>query len=190
MKNKFTVFLLLIAIMIIVITTIVVYLLLRTSDISFNLGMKYLEFQCIENDLNPVPGADNGFVVNPYQAGNPEQNQAVIMGTSVSYILREVKSFTMFAVVLAILALVAYVIIAYIVIDKLLNPVIKTDEPPNDVSDDEHDGDNNNDNSKRLNGCIEDQVSSTAFLSMSIDEMLSDIDTIMEKSRGKWSVSL
>jgi hypothetical protein len=180
--------------MIIVITAIVVFLLLRASDISLNLGIKYLEFQGIENDLNPVPGADNGFVVNPYQTGNPEQNQAIIMGASISYILREVKSFTMFAIILAVLALIAYVIIAYIVLNKLLNPIVKTEEPQKNeeagIRNEDYVNNNNDSDNKELNNCIEDRPSSTALLSLSIDEMLSDIDTAMEKSRVKWSVSL
>jgi hypothetical protein len=162
---------------------------LRASVLGFNSGMKHLEYPDIEIELGSVSGADNGFVVNPYQTVNPEQNQAIIMGTSVLYILREVKTFTVFAVALAVFGLISYVIIAYIFLNKIANPIIKADEFPKDVSEKEHDDDDNNNNKEPID-CIEDRTYSAALLSRSIDEMLSDIDKIMEKSRVKQGVLL
>jgi len=191
MKNKSGLFLLSVAVMIIVITVIVVFMLIRASDINVNSGMKYLEFQGIVEDLRfaPAPGADNGFVVNPYLVGNPDQNQAVIIGASVSYILREVKSFTMFAVVLAVFALIAYVIIACIVFNRILKPVVKAEEPQKNeeavMKNEEYDN-----NNKEPGDCIEDRTSSAAILSRSIDKTLSDIDAVMERSQRKWSFLL
>ena len=98
---------------------------LRAYGISVNPGMKYIEYSDIEKGLNPDQDADNGFVVNPYQANNQEQNQSVIIGASVLFLLREVKTFTMFAVILAVLALIAYIIIAYIVLNSIAAPIIK-----------------------------------------------------------------
>jgi len=103
---------------------------LRAYGISINPGMKYIEYSDIEKGLNPDQGANNGFIVNPYQTGNQDQNQnqAIIVGASVLFLLKEVKTFTMFAVVLAVLALIAYVIIAYIFLNSIARPIIKLEE--------------------------------------------------------------
>jgi hypothetical protein len=186
MKDKSSLFLLLIAVMMIVVTAAIVFLMLQASGLSLDLGLKEIEFQGIEDDLSfdPANGADNGFIVNPYQNGNLDRNQAVIIGATVSYILKEVKAFTMFAVVLMVLTLISYVIIACIVLNRIARPIIKIEEIQKEVSDKEHGGDNDNEES---GGYIEDGTSGNAILSRNIDEMLSEIDVVMEKSKVKWS---
>jgi len=185
MKIKYYLAFLLLAILVIALMGAATALSFRTSGLSLNPGVKKLESQAIEEDLyfDPTYGADNGFVVNPYQTLNPDRNQAIIIGASVSYILKEVKAFTMFAVTLAVAALIAYVIIAYIILNRIVKPIVKAEEP----------GKNEeyvNVNNKEPGGGIEDRNNSAAFLSRNIDEMLSEIDTVMEKSRIKWSILL
>jgi flagellar biosynthesis/type III secretory pathway M-ring protein FliF/YscJ len=185
---------LMLAVMAIVMIGIAVFLTLMGSGISRDLSMKELEIQGIEEMLKVDPGysAGNGFVVNPYQNSNSDRSQALLIGTSISYILKEIKAFVMFSVVLAVLALIAYVIIAYIILNKVTNPKNKPSgkkaAPQKDDSDREDEGDYND--SKRLDDYIEGRNSKAVILSRSIDEMLSDIDSIMEKSKVKWSVSL
>jgi hypothetical protein len=171
---------------------------LRTSGLSLNPGVKKIESHDIEEVLSfePTYGADNGFVVNPYQAGNPDQNQALIIGASVSYILKEVKAFTMFVVAVAVAALIAYVIIAFIILNRIVKPIIKAEESQKNeeprkneelgIRNEEY----GNDNDKELIDCIEDRNYDAAFLSRNIDEMLYEIDAITERSKVKWSVLL
>jgi len=165
----------------------------RPSGLSLNPGMKKIEFHDIEEDLyfDPTYGADNGFVVNPYQAVNPDRNQALIIGASVSYILKEVKAFTMFAVALAVAALIAYVIIAFIILNRIVKPIVKAEEPgKNEELGMRNEENADNVNNKESGGGIEDKNSGAAVLSRNIDEMLSEIDTVLEKGKIKWSILL
>jgi len=128
MKNKFCVFFLLIAIITVMVLGIVVFLSLRSS---IEPCIRRVFFG-LENDLYlaSTPVANTGFIVNPYQAGNPDRDLAVIIGASVSYILGEVKYFTLFIVVMTVLALNACSIIIYFILDKIGKPIVdreKTD---------------------------------------------------------------
>jgi len=187
MKDKSNLFLLLIAVLMVLVTALIVFLMFRASSISLDLGLKEIELQGIEEDFSfdPTYGAENGFVVNPNQNGNLDRKQAVLIGASVSYILKEVKAFTIFAVVLTILALTSYVIIACIVLGRIARPIIKAEKIRKDISEKIH-----SDNNKEPGGYVEDGNSSKAILSRNIDEMLSDIDTVIEESKVEWSFLL
>jgi len=127
MKNKFVVFFLLIAIFTVLVLGIVVLISLQESfrcpdsDV-----MKIFDFLGMENDLCSAPGfganqgfgANHGFAINPYRIGNSERELAAVIGASVSYILSEVKYFTLFIVVLTVLALNACSIIVYFILDN------------------------------------------------------------------------
>jgi hypothetical protein len=102
----------------------------------------------------PAFDANMGFVVNPYQTGNPDKDTAVMIGSSVSYILSEVKYFTLFIVVLTVLALNAYALIVYFVLDKIAKP-----------------------------GTAALVKRTSGLMSLEIDEMLAEIDSVMEKSK-------
>jgi flagellar basal body-associated protein FliL len=137
MKNKFIVFLLLIAIITVLLLGIVMIISLQGSIESIDPDMmKVFDFFGIENDLcfssafdaNTGYNANQVFAVNPYQTGNSERDMAVIIGASVSYILSEVKYFTLFIVVLTVLALNACSIIVYFILDKAATPVVKQGE--------------------------------------------------------------
>jgi len=191
MKIKYYLAFLMLAILALALMGAAATLSVRASGLSLNPGVKELESHDINEDLyfDPTYGADNGFVVNPYQAGNPDRNQAFIIGASVSYILKEVKAFTMFIVALAVAALIAYVIIAYIILNRIVKPIVKAEEPQKNeelVMRNEEYVNNN----KESGGSIEDRNHSAAFLSRNIDEMLSEIDEVLEKSKIKWSVLL
>ena len=107
MKNKANLVLLLSGVMIMLVTAIIVFVLLRASDLSLNSSMKYLE----------------------YQAVNPERNQALVIGAYVSFIRNEINTFAVFAVVSAALALIAYVTIAYIILNRIAKPIDKAEKP-------------------------------------------------------------
>ena len=190
MKNKFIVFFLLIAIITVLILGIVVVISLQRSIGCPDPGMmKVLDFFGIENDLCFAPAfdantgfsANQGFAMKPYQAGNSDRDMAVIIGTSVSYILREVKYFTLFIVVLTVLALNACSIIVYFILDKVAQPTVKQEETTMDISDKKNGVDN-------LGYYIEDQSSDMARLSLEIDEMLAKISSVMEKSKSNQRV--
>jgi len=124
MKIRYYIVYLLLAVMMIVATGITVFIMFRAYSVSVNPGIKYLEFPDIEEDFSfdPVFDTNNGFVVNPYQIGNSEQKQSAIMEAFISYVMKEVKLFTMCAVVLAVLVLLAYVIVAIIVLNRIISP--------------------------------------------------------------------
>jgi len=192
MRIKYYLVFLMFAILAIVLMGAAATLSLRTSGLGFNPSVKQLESHDIEEDLFSETNfsADNGFVVNPYQAGNPNQNQALIIGASVSYILKEVKTFTIFAVSLAVLSLIVYITIAYIILNRIGKPVVNAEEPWKKEELEMRNEEYVNDNNKEPIDCIEDRKSSAAFLSRNIDEMLAEIDAVMEKSRVKWSILL
>jgi hypothetical protein len=102
------------ALMVIMAVGIVLFISFRTCGKSHELNMS-------ENELffDPDFDEDTGFVTHPYQSVSYEQKLAVIIGASVSYILKEVKAFTMFIVLLSVFALAVYVIIVTIVLGKL-----------------------------------------------------------------------
>jgi len=184
MKIRYYLIFLMFAIVAILLMGAAATLSLRASGLGFNPGMKHLEYPDIEKELGSAAVADSGFVVNPYQTVNSEQNQAIIIGVSVSYILKEVKAFILFAVALTVFGFISYVIIACIFLNKIANPIIKAEES----REKEEDVDDNG--SKEPVDCIEDRTYSAAFLSRNIDEMLSDIDKMMEKSKAKLSFLL
>ena len=190
MKNKFCVFFLLIAIITVLILGIVVFLSLWSSFKCPDPGMmKVLDFFGLENDLcfastpgvnqgfsaNQGFGANQGFAMNPYQTGNSERDTAIMIGASVSYILKEVKYFTLLIVVLTVLALNACSIIIYFVLDKIAKPIVREEETTMDISDKENSRDN-------LNYYIEKQTTGMDSLSLEIDEMLAEISSLIERS--------
>jgi ABC-type transport system involved in multi-copper enzyme maturation permease subunit len=175
MKNKFCVFFLLIAIITVLILGIVVFLSLWSSFKCPDPGMmKVLDYFGLENDLCFT----SGFAVNPYRTGSSDRDTAIMIGASVSYILREVKYFTLLIVVLTVLALNACSIIVYFIIDKIANPNVREEETTMDISDKE----NNRDN---LNYYIEKQSAGMDRLSLEIDEMLAEINSLIERSNLK-----
>jgi len=191
MKIKYYLAFLMLAILAIMLMGAAATLSLRSSGLGYNPGVKKLVSNEINEDLycDPAYGMDNGFVVNPYQGGNPDQIQALIIGASVSYILKEVKAFTVFAVALAGLALFAYVTIAFIILNRIVKPTGKAeDEEPEKNG--EYVNVNNNVSNKEFGSCLDDPDCSAAFLSRNIDEMLAEIDAAMEESKGKWSILL
>ena len=123
MKIRYYIAYLLLAVMMITAAGITVFLLFRAYNINYP-DIKPLEFSDVEDDVSsaPVSDSNNVFVLNPYKTGNPEHNQSVIFGVFISYILKEVKLFIMFAAILAVLALIAYVITAFIVLNRIINP--------------------------------------------------------------------
>lgn len=181
-----------------------------------------LELNMNDNDLYFASAfdANDGFVVNPYQTSDPEQKLAVMIAVSVVYILKEIRTFTMFAVLLAVIGLASYVIIISIVLNRTAKPVVKPPKPVETGKDifegeddmtltiKEHGGGNTPDihsvkgavigkgesvtgssdvmkridNNKELNEYIEKQTYRTALLSLSIDEMLSDVDSAIERN--------
>jgi len=196
-KIKYYVVFLMLAILAIVLMGAAASLSLKASGLGLNPDVKKLASLEIEEDLccEPTYGTDNGFVVNPYLGGNLDQNQALIIGASVSYILKKVQAFTVFAVSLAMIAFIVYITIANIFLNRIVNPFVKAEEPQKkkelEMRNEEYAGNGNNDSGgKEPGGCFEDSNCSAAFLSRNIDKMLAEIEEVMEKSKSKWSILL
>jgi len=190
MKIKYYLLFLLLAILALLLMGAAANLSLKASGIGFNPGVKKLVSLGIEEDrwFDPAYGEGNGFVVNPYQTDNLDRNQALVIGASVSYILKEVKAFIMFAVALAVAALIIYVTIAFIFLNRIVRTIVREEEPQKkkkyvNVND-------NDSGNKEITDCLGDRNLNAAFLSSNIDEMLADIDKVMEKSKKKWSILL
>jgi len=183
MKNRFIMFFLMVAIVAVLVLGIFVFLSVWDSSGSFDSGkMKAIGFLDIENDPLPDPpfGVNAGFAVSPYQADNSGRDMAVMIMASVSYILREVKHFALFVVVLTVLALNAYALIFYFVINKISKKetatTINPQTSPQTVS-------------SAVMGHINIKPAIGA-LSLEIDEMLAQIDAITEKSKLNQKVLL
>ena len=190
MKIKYYLVFLMLAILALLLMGAAANLSLKASGIGFNPGVKNLVSLGIEEDrwFDPAYGEGNGFVVNPYQTDNLDRNQALIIGASVSYILKEVKAFIMFAVALAAAALIIYVTIAFIFLNRIVRTIVREEEPrKNKTYVNVNDDDSGN---KEIIDCLGDRNLNAAFLSSNIDEMLADIDKVMEKSKKKWSILL
>jgi len=138
MRNKFCIFFLLIAIVIVLVLGIIVFLSLWSSFKCPDPGMiRVLDYFGIDGNLcldtlcpDSSFGGKADFAVNPYQAGNPDRDIAFIIGSSVSYILNEVKYFTLFIVILTVLALNVYALIIYFVFDRIAKPESSTPFKP------------------------------------------------------------
>jgi len=206
MRNKFCVLFLLIAIVTVLVLGIVVFLSLwdslrcREPDLK-----KVLDYFGRESDLcldsasgantgfvantgygvNPGFSVDPGFTVNPYQAGNSdrERDLALIIGSSISYILGEVKYFTLFIVVLTVLALNAYALIIYFILDKAAKPGTAPPVKPET----RHKTMGNTVTGHFIGGKVPEeyikQTSGMKRFSLEIDEMLAEINLVMERSK-------
>jgi len=82
----------------------------------------------------PVIGVNDGFVFNPYQTGDSDGNQPVVIAAAVAYILGEVKYFTIFFILSAILALSACAILVYIIMNGIFKPAGKPAEGQKEAS--------------------------------------------------------
>jgi len=110
----------------------------------------------------------------------------------------------MFIVILAVVALADYVIVFYSIVSMVAKPTIETAETQtlNDLSEGDimEYIDNNgefNDNDKEFNDYdkefddyIEEQNARIALLSLKVDEILSNIDSIIEGNKVNQGVSL
>jgi hypothetical protein len=175
MKINFGLIFFIVALITVIATGMALFISFRTSGISLDPGTRAPKFEAIETGYDPNLDANTGFVIQPYQTGNSDQNPAVLIGAAVSYILREVKAITMFTVILAAFALTAYVIIVYIVLNKITRPIVDAAEPLKDISEAEVGASVKID---ERGGHIEEQTSGKAYLSMCIDEMLANIYSV------------
>jgi hypothetical protein len=87
----------------------------------------------------------------------------------------------MFTVILAVVALTDYVIILYFIVNMVAKPTVETEEPPKDISGGGVIRHINSD--KELNDYIEEQNARIAVLSFNVDEILSNIDSIIERKK-------
>jgi len=146
----------------------------------------------------------NGFVVNPYQTGNLDREQSVILLASVSHILKEIKYFIMFIVLWAILAFSACAIIVYFVRNNVSKQIDKPVKIRKDISDgkgenkmtikehgDEHGDDGiipdihgDKEPDKEPEDYIDKRTARMVLLYISINEMLSDINSVIERSEA------
>jgi len=107
----------------------------------------------------------------------------------------------MFIVILAVIALADYVITFCCIVNMVSKPAIRMEEPPKEIfegeqtinnadmgivcDDEEFNSYDKNFNTydKDFNSYIEEQNSRIALLSLNVNEILSNIDTIIQKKR-------
>jgi len=149
----------------------------------------------------PLIGVNDGFVFNPYQPGDSDGNQPVVIAAAVAYILGEIKYFTIFFILSAILALSACAILVYIIMNGIFKPAEKPAKIQKDVSDGK--GDDNMKGKEQDNGLkavasgisvekdsgdydeyIDRQSASMVLLYICINEMLSAINSTIEESEA------
>ncbi|MDR2923404.1 MAG: methyl-accepting chemotaxis protein [Treponema sp.] len=92
-----------------------------------------------DTGYDPTLGVNIGYIMKSFQIGNSDQNMAILIGASESYILKEVKTITRFTFVLSALALLLSVIIIYIVLNKITKPIVKVADTLKDISEGEGD---------------------------------------------------
>jgi len=221
MKIKFGLLFLILFIIALLVMGFAVIMQQRAYGRSLELRVTAPEFLDIEDGLyfDTAFDKNTGFAVNPYQTDNSEQRLAVIITASVSHILKEVRAFMMFTVLLLVLALTAYLIIVCIVLNKDAKPAAKPAENEKNSSGGENkmtltirkrvnDGNVSNirnfsdavisqnssvtestssmgliNEKDSLNKYIEEQTTRMAVLSLKINEMLSDISAVLERSK-------
>jgi hypothetical protein len=94
----------------------------------------------------------------------------------------------MFTVILGVIALADYVIIFYCIVNGIARPTVKTEEAAMGISEGgimEYIN-----NGKKVNDYIEEQNTRMALLSFNIDKILSNIDSIIERSKFNQRVLL
>jgi len=80
-----------------------------------------------------------GFVVKSFEIGNSDQNLAILIGASESYIFKEVKAITRYTIILAVIALALAAVIVYFTFNRVTKPIIKVAETLKDISEGEGD---------------------------------------------------
>jgi hypothetical protein len=133
MKINFGLIFFIVALITVIAAGMALFISFRTSGISLDSGTRALEFAAIETAYDPNLDVNTGFVIQPYQTANSDQRLAVMIGASVTYILREIKSFTMFIVLLSVFALTVYVIIASVVLNKIIKTTDREAKPQKDI---------------------------------------------------------
>jgi methyl-accepting chemotaxis protein len=83
---------------------------------------------------NPNLRENVGFVIKSFEIGNSGQNMAILIGTSESYIFKDVKAITKYTIILAVLALSFSSVIVYYAFNKVAKPVVKAAETLKDTS--------------------------------------------------------
>jgi len=102
----------------------------------------------------------------------------------------------MFTVILAVVALADYVITVYCIVNMISKPTVKAAEIKKYISAGKGGQAMNNTVMEHINGKkessehIEDQNLRIALLSLNVDKILSNIDSIIEKNKGKQRVLL
>jgi len=76
---------------------------------------------------------------SPFRIGNSDVNWAVMLGTSEEHMLKDVRSLTLFTVLLAFLIIAASAVIVYIVLNFTMRPVVAVAETLKDIAQGEGD---------------------------------------------------
>jgi len=95
----------------------------------------------------------------------------------------------MFIVILTVVALADYVITAYCILNMVVKPTVNTVKTPKYISEGEEDQTMNDavmeriNDDEEFNSYIEEQNNRIALLSFNVDEILSNIDSIIERNK-------
>jgi methyl-accepting chemotaxis protein len=94
-------------------------------------------FRC--NTYSPVLESNVEVLLDSFRIGNSNQTWSIMVVVTDKYVLREVNAITRFTVILAAAALLAAIVIVYIVLYKSTAPIIRVTDKLKDISEGEGD---------------------------------------------------
>jgi methyl-accepting chemotaxis protein len=74
------------------------------------------------------------FIMKPFQIGDSGHNWSMLIGVSESYVLKEVKTVTGFAIMLAVTAILVMAIIIFVIFGIITKPIVRVTDMLKDIS--------------------------------------------------------
>jgi len=95
------------------------------------------EFECYS--YAPTLGTNLEIAVTPVAIGNSDTTWSVMVGSTEEYIMRDVNAMTRFTVFLAIVAVLATMVIVYLVLNSVTRPIVTVSDNLREISEGEGD---------------------------------------------------
>jgi methyl-accepting chemotaxis protein len=136
-------------------------------------GKKY---QCLS--YAPTLGTNIEIAISPIEILNSDTTWAVAIGSTEEYIMKEVNSMTRFVITLASVAIVAAIVIIYLVLHKTTKPIVAVSNTLKDISEGE------GDLTKRIDNYSKDEVGDLSrYFNLTI-EKIKNLVLIIKKQAG------
>jgi len=78
-------------------------------------------------------------IMVPFNIGNSDTRWTIMIGTTESYIFREVREITLFTVIMAVLSVIVTAVIIFLVLGSVIRPIIRVTSTLKDISEGEGD---------------------------------------------------